>query len=182
MKPFGVDYLCSGDRTLQHKCKPKQNLESRGHPAQGRLNNALPCVCVGTGPCGILPKQLNRCLGSFSSRLSRKPALCNKSAETWAARLWAMLLLGHARTTQLTGHRLKENTQPSNQTRVEVFLSAFTFESGKPTVAQLTRGILPNRNARLSFGGCFLAFCFALSFYIRDLVRTYSEHNREYSP
>lgn len=103
------NFSCSGDSSLQHECNLKQLLGSTDHPVPGHLNIAPPCVCVGVGPCGILPRRCNSRPRSFSARLSCSPALCDKPVETWAARLWAVLPIGHARTTQLTGQHRMEN-------------------------------------------------------------------------
>ncbi len=78
------EVVCSGDDSPPHKCI-RTFLESTVHPARSRLNNLLPCACVGDGRSGILPGRLNNRSGFLSSRLNRNTALCYTVAETYAA-------------------------------------------------------------------------------------------------
>lgn len=114
MNPTVQNFSCSGDSSLQHECNLKQILGSTDHPVPGHLNIAPPCVCVGVGPCGILPRRRNSRPRSFSRALNRSPVLRDKLAETCAAPLRRVLRLGHASTTQLTGQHRMENVSPLN--------------------------------------------------------------------
>lgn len=63
-------------------------------------------------------------------------------AETWSARLWAMLALGHARTTQLTGQQTKENVRALTFSESCGFPFSFHFTEPLRSVPTSFLGVL----------------------------------------
>lgn|SRR6185369_13888281 len=88
--------------TLQNACQ-NETFKTQVHPAQCPLNTRKPCARVGGGHLRIVPRRRNCRPGDFL--LSSLNSL---------ARLWAVLLVGHARTSQLTGQQETANVMALN--------------------------------------------------------------------
>lgn len=98
-----------------------ETLDTQVHPAQGGLLNTsrLTCARVRGGHLRIVSTLVNSLGGDFllghscqtraKCPLNPETVSGHTVAGTWVARLRAMLLLGHARTSTLTGQQMKEN-------------------------------------------------------------------------
>jgi len=73
----------------------------------------------------------------------REPLARHRSGETWVARLRAVLPIGHARTTQLTGQQEKENDSSSHQhTENYGFPFLSIFKGSQPSIGAWARTLL----------------------------------------
>lgn len=133
------------DTTDRTQCKHRVTLDAQVQPPVGWLNTCLTRAACGGGHLRIVSTSASDggC-GDFPA-LNRETASCNTVAGKWAARLRAMLPLGHAENSQSTGQQTKENVRAlrfncgsaatRNQPRVIAdsepcgFLSLFHFRS-----------------------------------------------------
>ena len=99
---------------------------------------------------------LKNSAGTFSPGNRRVTVTRNRSAETWVARLWAVLPIGHAGTERPTGHQEKENDSSLNAAVVSTEASTIAGSIARllpPALSGLisTRCSWVRRQARCGF-------------------------------